>query len=198
MFDNLNPWLNATDLHSIGDLFWLINLKFIFVVVTSLRFFYIKMPFFVLRYDSSMSEACSNLVKSWTLAKGNYTAFKKSDMKDLDSLQQRQFVGQLLDAEVTLEMVKALQEIYELDTIRNSEVRFRWLRLCIKARWADKVKDALAFINSLGRMKFVRPIYRDLYAWESVRNQTIENFQENKKYMMHIVVYTLKKDLKLE
>lgn len=145
-----------------------------------------------------MSEACSNLVKSWTLAKGNYTAFKKSDMKDLDPLQQRQFVGQLLDGEVTLEMVKALQEIYELDSIRNSEVRFRWLRLCIKARWADKVKDALAFVNSLGRMKFVRPIYRDLYAWECVRNQTVENFQENKKYMMHIVVYTLKKDLKLE
>lgn len=145
-----------------------------------------------------MSEACTDLANNWRSADGDYSTFSITDYKNLDPQQQRQFVGELLEEDnVSLEMVKAMAEIYKMDSVRNSEVKYRWLRLCIKARWTDKVKDALDFVNSQGRMKFVRPIYRDLYAWEAVRHLALENFHENRKYMMHILEYTVKKDLNL-
>lgn len=60
-----------------------------------------------------------------------------------------------------------------------------------------KLQDVLDFVNSQGRMKYVRPIYRDLYAWEAVRQQAIDNFLANEQFMMHVSAYTLRKDLHL-
>lgn len=69
--------------------------------------------------------------------------------------------------------------------------------MCIRSKDLSKLKDVFDFVNSQGRMKYVRPIYRDLYAWQEVRNQAIDNFLKNEKYMMHVSAYTLRKDLHL-
>lgn len=73
----------------------------------------------------------------------------------------------------------------------------RWLRLCVRSNDITKLDDVFHFVNSQGRMKYVRPLYRDLYAWEAVRQQAIDNFLENEKFMMHVSAYTLRKDLHL-
>ena len=49
---------------------------------------------------------------------------------------------------------------YGLASTGNSELRFRWTRLCIRAEHASILPSAIQFITSQGRMKFVRPIYR--------------------------------------
>lgn len=66
----------------------------------------------------------------------------------------------MLDSSFSLGKVKRLQEVYGMDKYANAEIRFRWLRLCIKVKWEEKLEEILRFINSQGRMKFVRPIYR--------------------------------------
>ncbi|XP_034835257.1 leukotriene A-4 hydrolase [Maniola hyperantus] len=86
---------------------------------------------------------------------------------------------------------------YKICTSKNSEIEFRWLRLCIRSKDKTKLDDAFSFVNSQGRMKYVRPLYRDLYAWEEVRESTIENFQQNEPFMMHVSAHMLKKDLHL-
>lgn len=53
------------------------------------------------------------------------------------------------------------------------------------------------FVNSLGRMEYVRPVYQDLFAWDDARELTIENFIKNEKDMIHVTAYTLTKDLHL-
>lgn len=55
--------------------------------------------------------------------------------------------------------------------------------------------QALAFVNEMGRMKFVRPIYRDLYKWEEMRPVAIKNYHENKAAMMFVLANQLLKDL---
>lgn len=84
-----------------------------------------------------------------------------------------------------------------MEDVQNSEIKFRWLRVCIKARWKDQISVALKFVNEQGRMKFVRPIYRDLYAWEEARPLAISNFQENRKCMMFVSANQVEKDLHL-
>ncbi|XP_045778042.1 leukotriene A-4 hydrolase [Maniola jurtina] len=96
-----------------------------------------------------------------------------------------------------LEKLQNVGVVYKICTSKNSEIEFRWLRLCIRSKDKTKLEDAFAFVNNQGRMKYVRPLYRDLYAWEEVREKTIENFQKNEPFMMHVSAYMLKKDLHL-
>lgn len=76
-------------------------------------------------------------------------------------------------------------------------VRYMWLRLCVKSRWEDKVEDALTFATDQGRMKYVRPIFRDLYAWEAMRQRAIDKYMEKKSSMMYITAHMVAKDLHL-
>lgn len=98
----------------------------------------------------------------------------------------------------SIEKLKALNDLFNFDNVKNSEIKFRWLRTCIKAKWEEKVHTALTWVNIVGRMKFVRPLYRDLYQWEVTKNRTIENFKANRQHMMHVSQYTLAKDLQIE
>lgn len=86
---------------------------------------------------------------------------------------------------------------YNINNSRNTEIIYRWLRLCIRSEDKTKLNDVFTFLNNQGRMKYVRPIYRDLYAWEGVRDQAIDNFLKNEPHMMHVTAYTLRKDLHL-
>lgn len=71
------------------------------------------------------------------------------------------------------------------------------MRLCIKSKWEARVSDALQFATEQGRMKFVRPIFRDLYEWEEMRQRAIEVFLSKKNTMMYVTAHMLEKDLHL-
>jgi hypothetical protein len=51
-------------------------------------------------------------------------------------------------------------ELYKLSGSNNSEIKFRWIRLGIRARWEDAIPRAVQMVTEQGRMKFLRPIYR--------------------------------------
>jgi hypothetical protein len=63
-----------------------------------------------------------------------------------------------------------------LDAQRNSEVRFAWLRLAIANRYQPAVVNLEDFLTSMGRRKFVLPLFTDLEAqgeWGRVLAQRI-------------------------
>jgi leukotriene-A4 hydrolase len=62
----------------------------------------------------------------------------------------------------------------------------------------DQVPLALEFVTEQGRMKYIRPLYRDLYAWEEVRARAIDTFQKNRPSMMYVSAHTVAKDLHLD
>lgn len=77
--------------------------------------------------------------------------------------QVRVWLAQLLEEEkapLSSEKVCVMEQVYNMSKRLNSEIRFRWLRLGLKARWEESVGPALDFVTEQGRMKFVRPIYR--------------------------------------
>ena len=88
--------------------------------------------------------------------------------------------------------------LYELDQTTNVELLFRWIRLGLKARWEPSVAAALDLVSRVGRMKFVRPLYRDLYQWTEVRARAVETFRNNKEKMMAVAVRGVMKDLHLQ
>lgn len=98
---------------------------------------------------------------------------------------------------LSVDKLRKLGEEYNLKNSGNTELKFRFIRLAIKSKDMESLNDIFTFLNNQGRMKYVRPIYRDLYSWEDVRNKAIENFLQNEKYMMHVSAYTIRKDLHL-
>ena len=85
--------------------------------------------------------------------------------------------------------------MYQLTKCPNTEIEFKWLRLGIKARWEKAVSPALNLVTRQGRMKFVRPIYRDLYNWPEQRQRAIDTFVKNRPTMMHVAADMVAKDL---
>jgi leukotriene-A4 hydrolase len=52
---------------------------------------------------------------------------------------------------------------YALSCHSNSEIRFRSLRLGLQCGAEEVLGSALKFVTSQGRMKYIRPLYRDMF-----------------------------------
>jgi leukotriene-A4 hydrolase len=76
----------------------------------------------------------------------------------LDFLLEHVKTKGLLSEKVLEEMDKA----YHLTDTKNSEIRFRWQRICLQCKYTAIFDHVVDFITTQGRMKFVRPLYREL------------------------------------
>jgi len=47
-------------------------------------------------------------------------------------------------------------------THKNAEIRTKWFQLCIAQNYKKVDKEIKEFLSNFGRMKFLRPIYREL------------------------------------
>lgn len=65
------------------------------------------------------------------------------------------------------------------------------------AHFEPAVPKAIEMVTEQGRMKFLRPLYRDLYEWEAKRQEAIEVFLRLKDQYMQVAAYGLEKDLRL-
>ncbi|XP_067914869.1 leukotriene A-4 hydrolase [Heterodontus francisci] len=156
-------------------------------------------PPFTPHYDISMADACMTLCKRWSIATdAELDCFREADLKEMSSQQIIEFLALLLlEPPLRLNNVKRMQEAYKLNNIKNAEIKFRWLRLCLRAHWEKAIPLALDMVTVQGRMKFTRPLYRDLYNFEKARPQAIETFMKNKPCMHPITATLVAKDLHL-
>ncbi|TNN26793.1 Leukotriene A-4 hydrolase [Liparis tanakae] len=97
-----------------------------------------------------------------------------------------------------------MQEVYDLNAIMNSEIRFRWLRLCVRSRWEEAVPMALKMATEQGRMKYTRPLFRylytpgiELYNYEKYRDEAVRVFLAHRAAMHPVTSGLVAKDLKL-
>lgn len=157
------------------------------------------MPVYIPKYDASLALACVNLAQKFVKSdEVNSDLFPAKEFLSLSSEQKMEFLGQLLQlpsGSFDAKKLVKLNEIYKISEINNAEVQFRWLRLAIAWRIDSVLDNALKFVNSYGRMKFTRPIYRDLFAWKEVREKTVENFLLQRKKMAYVAANQIAKDL---
>lgn len=104
-------------------------------------------------------------------------------------------LGKAEIAELDEAKINLMTATYGFDNTKNAEIRFRLMRLIIRARLPDRFDEIFAFANSNFRMKFVRPVYKDLGQWDVGRPLAIANFNKVKNQMMKVCAYTVAKDL---
>lgn len=147
-------------------------------------------------------DACQNHAKLW--AENDLETIKSSPLlsESLTSIQLIEFLAQLLEKkkiqDLTAEKIALLDQTYQIHKTKNAEIRFRFVRLYIRAKMMDKMDEILAFANSNFRMKFVRPVYKELAGWPEAKPIAIENYNKIKDQMMTVCAYTVSKDLGLE
>lgn len=152
-------------------------------------------------YNTALRVKCEILAQKWLDADDSkMLEFSESDCLELSSPQVMEFLSVLLNHKdpLPLKKIQCMAEIYRLNHVRNSEVRFKWLRLCIKCKWEDIIPLAIKFITEQGRMKFVKPIYKDLYEWDKSKTIAIENFQKEKEFMHSTTASLIAKTLQLK
>uniref|UniRef100_A0A6B2E589 Putative bifunctional leukotriene a4 hydrolase/aminopeptidase lta4h n=1 Tax=Phlebotomus kandelakii TaxID=1109342 RepID=A0A6B2E589_9DIPT len=155
------------------------------------------MPPIVPQYDRSLVEVAHKHVELWK--KENVQEIENSVLlnSSLSSLQVVEMLSKLLDEKVKFskEKMRLFEKVYKIAETQNSEIRFRYLRMCIMARNLDALDDIFAFANGNFRMKFARPIFKELSQWPEVRERAIENFHQHKDQMMRMCAVQVANDM---
>ncbi|KAM6986069.1 leukotriene A-4 hydrolase [Aplochiton taeniatus] len=158
------------------------------------------MPPYKPHYDTTMADACIALCQRWVKAKeGDLGGFTEAEVKTLSSHQLIEFLSLLLQEEpLPQSHVKKMQEVYQLNSYNNSEIRARWLRLCVKSKWEDAVPLALKMATDQGRMKFTRPLFREVYNFDKYRDEAVRVFLAHRAAMHPVTANLVAKDLKVD
>lgn len=160
------------------------------------------MPPILPKLDDSLAVISKNLSIIWSTK--TITELKDCPelLETLSSHQLIDFLAKLIECEDIVDLddkkILLLESTYKLDVNNNAEVRFRFIRLCIRAKLLYRMQEILDFANSNFRMKFVRPIYRDLGQWPEAKQTAIENFNRVKSQMMQVCASNIEKDLGLK
>uniref|UniRef100_A0A8C2E9N9 Leukotriene A4 hydrolase n=1 Tax=Cyprinus carpio TaxID=7962 RepID=A0A8C2E9N9_CYPCA len=109
-------------------------------------------------------------------------------------MQKRRFLVEPLP----LSHVKKMQEVYQLNSVKNTEVRFRWLRICVRAHWEEAVPLALKMATEQGRMKFTRPLFREVYNFSKYSDEAVKTFKEHRAALHPVTAMMVAKDLKID
>ena len=88
---------------------------------------------------------------------------RAAEAKDWNTSQRVRFLNRL-PRKLTGSQLAQVAAAMDLDVQRNSEVRFAWLHLAVANRYAPAVPNLEDFLNSMGRRKFVLPLFKDLMA----------------------------------
>jgi aminopeptidase N len=83
------------------------------------------------------------------------------DVSGWSSAERVRFLNRLPRRQSAAQLA-ALVKLLQLDTQRNSEVRFAWLGLAIANRYQPAVAQVEDFLTSQGRRKFVLPLFQAL------------------------------------
>ncbi len=121
------------------------------------------MPIYKPNYDETLAKACAELRQKWVKWNVDTEAcpFSAKDLDALSSEQKIEFLGQLLEEEpLPVQKLESMDKVYKLSGYNNSEIKFKWIRLGLKAKWMDAVPRAVQMVTEQGRMKFLRPLYR--------------------------------------
>ncbi|KAK6748267.1 hypothetical protein RB195_001103 [Necator americanus] len=167
-------------------------------VVFDAWFYAVGMPPEKPDYGQTMIVACEALFKLW-IEVDEEQADKITDdiYKCMQPLQQIEFISQLWQHDPPLEhwKLEALNNLYGLNNSENCEILLNWIRLCIKAKWEPIIEKALKFVTSQGRLKYCRPVYRDLTGWPAAKSRARDSYIKSRSSMHPITAEMIAKDL---
>ncbi|KHN82421.1 Leukotriene A-4 hydrolase [Toxocara canis] len=155
-------------------------------------------------YDDSMQRECTEYAHTWVT---NPDAQLRTNAEQLlrhynmfVPIQRVEFLNLLRNANNALphSKLELLEEFFHFNSCTNCEVMHLWIRIAIRSRWRPIIPVAYKYVTEFGRLKLIRPIFRDLRAWSATSGGIVEVFKRNIPYMHPAGVEQLAHDLGLQ
>ena len=145
-------------------------------------------PIKVNTYNSKLIKEAETLGDSFI----NGTA--KSDVinqfKEWHTNQKIVFFNYLLNnvSKVSEKVYTDLRDILKLHNNYNSEIKNLWYLLCLTTKHEDCIEHLKPFLQSFGRMKYIKPLY---FEWFKYQPEQAKKFFNDNKYLYHPVASRL-------
>ncbi|KAG2184302.1 hypothetical protein INT44_009317 [Umbelopsis vinacea] len=152
------------------------------------------------KFDTTLAEACYSLAACWKGAKdrgdSEYNSADKERFSEFTSLQKVMFLESLMEAApFPHDLLASLDACYQLTSVRNCEIRFRWQRLCLSSDYEPIYPSVCELVIEQGRMKFVRPLYRYLNRAKNGSELAKSTYLANKSFYHPIAAMLIEKDI---
>ncbi|OJD17966.1 leukotriene A-4 hydrolase [Emergomyces pasteurianus Ep9510] len=146
-------------------------------------------------FDTSLVDIVYDLAQKWRTASESGFTPAATDVEGLAANQLVVFLEQVLlfDKPLTADQSKSMGEVYGLAKSENAEVLNLYFQVGLKAGDKGVIEPTATLLASIGRMKYVRPLYRALNKLD--RKIALEIFEKNKNFYHPICRGLVNKDL---
>ncbi|KAL3442134.1 leukotriene A-4 hydrolase [Aspergillus insuetus] len=143
-------------------------------------------------FDTSLADIVYELAHKW---KAQSFQPRLDDIKGLTANQIVVFLEQVLlfEQPLTADQSKLMGEVYGFAKSENIEVANLYLQVGLKAGDKSVIEPTTELLGRIGRMKFVRPLFRTLQKVD--RQAAVETFERNKDFYHPICRAMVEKDL---
>ena len=122
----------------------------------------------------------------------NGTPAVKLDVETWTSHHWKYFITSL-PKETTLKQMKELDKYFGFTNSKNAEVAVAWFTLCIPNKYAEAMPAIETFLNTVGRIKFAKPLYKALVQTEDGKKQAIKIFNKAREKYHPLTVNMVEK-----
>ncbi|KUJ15952.1 putative leukotriene A-4 hydrolase like protein [Mollisia scopiformis] len=146
------------------------------------------------KFDTSMADVCYALADKWETKDYSPSA---SDIKGWTSNQVVVFLEKIQSWKTPLAATQsqAMGKTYSFATSKNVEISSRYFGVGLAAKDETVYQPTADLLGKVGRMKFVRPLYKQLNKVN--RELALETFEKDKDFYHPICRQLLEKDLKV-
>jgi len=160
--------------------------------------------------DNSLSAPSEILASHWLSVAAEYHEYgnrprlmsnpsSPDDIKNWQAYQLIAFLDVLNNGSgpkgVPHAVLESMDGCYSFTASTNAEVKYRWFMLCLKSDFVSIAASVLEMVKSVGRMKFTRPLYRELAKNPLTKEAAIKTFLENRHTYHPITRKMVAKDL---
>lgn len=148
-------------------------------------------------FDTSLVDPCYRLAGKWEALNNGSSDFTPQH-QDVGAWVANQTVVfletvQLFKKPLSHELVRQMGQTYKLASSQNVELVSRFFVIALKARDTSFLEPVAQLLSRVGRMKFVRPLFRHLKQVDASFARKV--FDENKDFYHPICRGMVEKDL---
>ncbi|WZH43661.1 peptidase family M1-domain-containing protein [Fusarium acuminatum] len=144
-------------------------------------------------FDTTLANQCYDLANKWKDTKFEPSA---KDLEDFTANQKLVFLAEVQQSgELTADRAQLMGKTYDFLSSKNVEILSAYYLVALKAQDPAIYQDAATLLGRVGRMKFVRPLFRALNKVD--RQLALDTFEKNKDFYHPICKGMVEKDLGL-
>ncbi|KAH6899913.1 peptidase family M1-domain-containing protein [Thelonectria olida] len=143
-------------------------------------------------FDTSLANMCYDLAEKW---KSPDYKPSSGDVEAFTANQKLVFLAEVQQAGLDAERSQLLGKIYDLVSSQNVEILAAYYQIALKAGDSTSYEGVAELLGRVGRMKFVRPLFRGLNKVD--RQLALDTFAKNEDFYHPICKGMIEKDLGL-